>query len=652
MIRSAVLSVAFLMALVVSPGCHAGTETGMDAVFETALQAARHGDWDALAEAEKKLPDDYPLTAYLDFHKLDSALPNLDPERIRAYAERYSDSPLPHDIRELALVAYVEADHLADARQVFDSAPRAVALKCYYLHARLPVDRDAVLAKAREIWLAGHSRPASCNPLFNEARQAGVIADDEVWHRMRLAFREGRPGLMRYLQPMLSAHQDAGDWLLRVYRHPQQITDLPKTIDGPERQYLIALALRRLAYTDTVAARKQFQHSRDQLGFSDPTLRHQAATRIAWYSIIRDIKENRSWQDHWLADSNSETLLSQRARQAIREQDWNALSHWIQRLPAEERADSRWLYWQGRAAAANGNDDQARQDWARAAQQRNYYGFLAADRLGQGYSFNNQAPSSSLPDVTAPAITRVTLLRRMGQPRLAWDEWIWLLWHRGEDQVRALAQLALDRGWNDLAVQASIQARAWNVLAWRFPPAYQDRFIAAGRQHDVDPWLAMAVSRRESAFYPQARSGAGAVGLMQLLPSTARLVARRNDQAAPSAEQLTRPATNIDLGVSYLSDLLERFNGNRVLALAAYNAGPGRVEDWLADPDEAVPADVWIASIPFHETRAYVQAVLAYRVLFVGLHDPDRHAVHLLDQQEASARYSTALINQDAAIPE
>lgn len=650
MVRSAVLVCSFLLSMSASVMVMAAT--GNDGLFEKALHAARNNDWKTLASAEQQLPDDHPLHAYLDFHKLRDALPQLDPKRIQAFAARYPDSPLPDDIHQLALVAYAKAQRWDDARTLYDSPPRAVALKCYYLQSKLPVDRKTVLNSARKLWLNGGSRPSSCDPLFDAARRAGVIGEQEIWHRMRLAFRDRSTGLMRYLQPMLDSHQQAGEWLLKVYRNPDQIDDLPDDIDGPERQQLVALALRRMAYTDTIEARKRFQQARQQLGLTDPVLRKRVATRIAWYSTIRAIDENRSWLDDWLANSNNQNLIDQRARLAITEQDWKALPDWIQRLSPQARQDSRWLYWLGRAAQENGKTDQAHQDWKKAAQQRNFYGFMAADRIEQSYHFNDTPPEPAGKKSQAPALIRVAMLRRLGEPRLAWNEWNWLLWHSTASQTRNLAQQALDKGWDDLAVQASIQAQAWNTLAWRFPPAYQDLFVDTANRYKVDPWLAMAVARRESAFYPQAQSGAGAIGLMQLMPATARKVSKQAGQEPPGRDQLTRPATNIDLGTRYLGELLQRFNHNRILTLAAYNAGPHRVEQWLADDkDEAVPADVWIASIPFHETRAYVQAVLAYRVLFIGLHDPKQRTAQLLNHGEKSGAYSAAMIDNDIKLP-
>lgn len=649
MVRSAVLALAFLVTVAASVTALASTDD--DNLFEKGLKAARNDDWQTLASVEQQLPKDHPLRAYLDFHKLRGALPQLDPKRIQAFANRYSDSPLPDDLRQLALVAYAKDQRWPAARSLYDSPPRPVELRCYYLQARLPVDRHKVLKEARELWLSGRSRPPSCNPVFDAARNDGVIGEEEIWHRMRLAFHDRHPGLMRYLLPMLDTHKQAGQWLLKLYHDPDQVDNLPSSIGDPQRQQLIALALRRMAYTDTVEARKRLQNARQTLGFTDPVLRKKVATRIAWYSIIRDIDDNMAWVDAWLANSDNQNLIDQRARLAITKQNWQALPHWIQRLSHQAHEDSRWLYWGGRAAKENGNDNKARKLWKEAAQQRNFYGFLAADRIDQPYRFSSADPQPQK-KVQAPALARIAILRRIDEPQLAWNEWNWLLWHSNEHQTRELAAQALHRGWDDLAVQASIQAGAWDVLDWRFPAAHKAQFEEAGQRYKVDPWLAMAVARRESAYYPQAQSHVGAVGLMQLMPSTARKVSEQAGQQPPDPEQLTKPAINIALGTHYLGELLQRFNGNRVLALAAYNAGPHRVEKWLADDqDKSMPADVWIESIPFHETRDYVQAVLTYRVLLIGLHAPKQQTAQLLNRHEENASYSVAMIDDGVKLP-
>ena len=622
----------------------AATDSG---VFRQALDAARNDDWNTLTRLEKQLGDDHPLQAYLDFHRLRAALPDLAPEKINDYARRYPDSPLPNDIRQLANVAYGKAEKWDALLAVNSNEPSATARQCYYYQAKLANGDDSALQAAADIWASGQSRPNQCDPLFDQAQARGVIDDAAIWERQLLAFKANSHGLVRYLGRKLTDtdYDTASDWLETLYRHPDKVDNLPTTIKPEQRQQLLAAAIHRWAYKDTVEARQWFDdHSRRQ-GLRDDAMRQDAGRRIAWYSTIRGTEENRQWLDNWLAANPDAELLDQRARRTIIEQDWNNAELWITRLPDSEQQDSRWLYWRARALEELDQPDQARALYRQASRHRNFFAFMAADRLGEPYHFSNAQVKPSA-DFTPPAaIARVRLLRELNEDYAARQEWLWLMWHNDDANVRQLAQHALEQHWYDLAVQASIQAKAWDVLAWRFPPAYQSEFEQQAERHDLDPWLAMAVARRESAFNPQARSPVGAMGLMQLMPGTARKVAKDANLGRPTTNTLQNADLNIQLGSRYLAELLDEFKGNRVLALAAYNAGPHRVNNWLGKEDEAVPADIWIESIPFRETRDYVQAVLTYRALFVGLHDNQARTSQLLTEEESQNLYSVSMLD-------
>ncbi|HCJ64156.1 MAG TPA: lytic transglycosylase, partial [Alcanivorax sp.] len=337
-----------------------------DSVFEEALHAARNDDWNGLAQAQKRLSDDHPLQAYLEFHRLRAALPDLSPQRVVEYGERYPDSPLPDDIRQHALVAYAKESLWRDVLKVYDRAPRGTELRCYYLRAQWENGDKGVLPQVRELWLSGSSRPSSCDPLFEAARDQGVIGEQEIWERLLLAFDQGATGLMSYLADMQSgADATAGEWLGRLHRDPERLRELPEGIGDERREQLLSAALRRLAYTDTVRARELFEQESANLGLKDPALRERAAERIAWYSTIRGIEENRQWLDGWLANNGSADTLDQRARRSVIEQRWDELPDWVARLPAAARDDSRWQYWLGRAAEENGDDEAARAHWGR-----------------------------------------------------------------------------------------------------------------------------------------------------------------------------------------------------------------------------------------------------------------------------------------------
>ena len=186
-----------------------------------------------------------------------------------------------------------------------------------------------------------------------------------------------------------------------------------------------------------------------------------------------------------------------------------------------------------------------------------------------------------------------------------------------------------------MAIDAASRAQAWDALELRFPTPYRSTFQHYGQARQVPSTELMAIARRESAFYPQAQSPVGARGLMQLMPATGQQVASALGQRGGSAE-LFEVDHNVLLGSAYYRQLLDRFGGNRVFALTAYNAGPHRVDRWRHKRGEGVPVDVWIDTIPYKETREYVQAVLFYNVVFQYLMGDTRS---LLTPAERTALY-------------
>jgi soluble lytic murein transglycosylase len=177
--------------------------------------------------------------------------------------------------------------------------------------------------------------------------------------------------------------------------------------------------------------------------------------------------------------------------------------------------------------------------------------------------------------------------------------------------------VAQRRGWAYLGIQASIRAKAKDALALRFPTPNQSLFLRYAEDRNVDPGLLYALARQESALYSGAMSPVGAVGLMQLMPATAAHTAQKIGDPAPTIGQLVNPEINVRLGSAYIKSLLDQYSGNRILAAAAYNAGPGRVRKWLAQSDN-MPADLWVENIPFKETRNYVQNVMVFNAIYQG----------------------------------
>ena len=326
-----------------------------------------------------------------------------------------------------------------------------------------------------------------------------------------------------------------------------------------------------------------------------------------------------------------------RLRWALSEQDWMAVAENLELLSPESRAANDWRYWQARSLEARGDPAAAEAIYTALAAERDFYGFLAADRMQLPYSFNHQSlllqPAATEPVRQLPAVRRVGELYHHDEQRLAHSEWYKVLQDSpAAEQRQALAQVGASEGWHSMAINAAAKAEAWDALDWRFPTPYQEIFGHYASVQRVPSTELMAIARRESAFFPEARSAVGARGLMQVMPATGKQVATRLGRPH-TREELYQVEHNVLLGSAYYRQLLDRFDNNRIYALAAYNAGPHRVDRWRNPEEQSVPADIWVETIPFRETR---NNVMAYNVVFQYLLG-DTHS--LLTPAERDARY-------------
>ncbi|MFN3714986.1 MAG: transglycosylase SLT domain-containing protein [Alcanivoracaceae bacterium] len=621
------------------PGISAATADDRARQFGLALEAARQSQWAQLDRHQKALGDDVALQGYLDFHRLRARLHSASLEEVLGYLRKYDDSPLADSMRRVAMDHYGQRKQWASLQAVSAGVPGPLALRCYYYQAMLAEERERALEDAHQLWLSGQTRPTACDPLFDALKASGELSDELLWQRFLLAARSNNDGLMRFLRSELRdpAWRARTDSVFRYLQHPEQIRHLDV---GAHHGDIVAVILDRLAERQPEEARRVLPMLAKRHELSEPQ-QLQISERIAWFSTIRDLPENRAWLDQYLAEHGELRTLEQRARRAVIEQDWDGLERWVNRLPARDRTSPRWRYWLARAYEARDNDEMAQRYYRLAASGRSFWGFLAADRLGLPPALNLRPALEediTLSERAERVLTRVDMLLAIGEAGHAREEWLFLLRHLDDSsQQDALARIAIERGWPHLAIETALHTGRHDVLDWRFPLAQQQAFEAASAKYGVDSWLLMAIARRESAFNPQARSHAGAMGLMQLMPGTARDMARQAGVALRNNDSVFDPAVNIELGSRYMARMMQRYGGNRVLALAAYNAGPHRVDRWL---DEShTPYDVFIESIPFHETREYVQAVLAYRVI-LSRHQPDQPLLALLNERETARPYT------------
>jgi soluble lytic murein transglycosylase len=254
------------------------------------------------------------------------------------------------------------------------------------------------------------------------------------------------------------------------------------------------------------------------------------------------------------------------------------------------------------------------------ALERDFYGFLASEKLEQKYSFNHRP--LQVDNATSARVRAMPALQRARE--LYFHEFIveanreWHAATREFDRAEwmAAARLTHQWQWHSRAIIAMARAEYWDDIVIRFPLAYQHSLKRAAQSSGVASPTLFAIARQESAFERHATSSAGAIGLLQIMPATARATARKFVIPYRNKMQLRDIETNLPIGSQYYKSLLTNFNNNRILATAAYNAGPDRVGKWLARSRGKLPFDIWVELIPFKETRGYVTNVLMYSAIY------------------------------------
>ena len=592
------------------------------AVFLEARQIARKGKLSALKPLLESLTD-YPLRSYIEYEAL-LARPYSSDEAVQAFIENHPNFPISAQLRR-AFADYRRDQDRSESFLSFHQPEDAdVENQCFRASALWALERtQAAMAATRALWLHGRSQPKRCDKAFSRWRRAGGLTQALAWQRYELSVLAGEDRLAAYLERTLSEDQRTlARQLTRLRQRPTR-TDRYETVDfnDPEQQALADSALKMLIKKRPAEALHLIADLKDS-----GRLAPAQALEYDYAAALRLIREDNLTVNDALIPAALRTnpdLIEASLIQLIKAGRFNALSTPLSQLPASAQGTLRWQYWQARAELSSpdiGGRESTRVSFERLASERDYYGHLAALWLGIPGSLADQsttiAPEKLLDLAAAPTAQRIYELRALGETLEARREWFQLIKPFSNTELRIAAALASQWHWHDMAIATLAQAQAWDEVLERFPRPYAERFTEAARTQGVPVTLAMAVARRESGFWTEARSPVGAQGLMQLMPRTAQSVAKSIDLDSPTDLVLTQADTNIKLGTAYLGQLLQRFNDNRILALAAYNAGPSRAKKWYTNPQ---PIDAFIEGIPFAETRAYVKAVLLYAAIYAQL---------------------------------
>jgi soluble lytic murein transglycosylase len=564
--------------------------------------------------------EDYPLHPYLQYWNLQRNLQQADAGAVNAFISRYADDPLGPRLRRSWLYTLARSKNwkqfLADYRE-----PQPARLQCYRLQALLHTGKaNSITAAALELWLVGKSQDKACDPVFAWLDKKDLITTDLLWQRIRLAMDEGNASLAGYLAKRLPEQDRAWVTLWRTARsRPAQTLGDPQLAkDTPRAREIILYALQRIARSDAPQAHRRWAALQPDYRFT-PEEAAQLEKQIALSATWQNHPEAHDWLVAVPENAVDTKVREWRIRTALASEDWPAVLEHIEALPAEEAYREEWRYWKSRALEHTGQRLPAMDGLARLAKERDYHAFLAADLLRWPYEMGNQ-PLTVDPEALEalgkrPGLVRARELYRAELLIEARREWYHATSQLSSDELKLAAELAQQWGWHDNAIMTVARSGDYSDLELRFPLDHQAEIERYAGSYQLKPGHVFAVIRQESAFNKDARSHAGAMGLMQLMPKTGRATARRNNIPLSSTSKLYEPDTNIQIGSAYLRQVMDKYDDSIVLASAAYNAGPHRVQGWLPEEDEQSAAS-WIALIPFTETRKYVQRVLAYAAIY------------------------------------
>ena len=596
--------------------------------FLAAERAVAAGDAPAVERALRALRD-YPLQPYLEMAWAERRMRRIGDDEMASLLSRHASIPTVTALRRRWIEVLARRGRW---QRIADQAPAHAAsgdrepeTACRVAEALWRAgDRAAAWPRVAALWPTGRSLPDACDPVLAAWREAGGLTADLAWQRAALAVRAGNPRLARYLRRYLAASdRTLLDTWLAFRRDGRGLEEFLRAggFDDPRRRQVLMDGVERLAARDPSAAARLVERA----GAAELPDTVGAALRARVARHLARAGDDEAFR--WLDGVRDPRALAAGAVLAIADAHWSRVSALVAAMPAEQAAEERWRYWSARARLLAGDAD-ARAPLEAMARERSYYGFLAARHLGLDYRLGHARtePDPAVLDAVAsrPAARRALEWHALERPVAARREWRELLHALPDAQLDAATHIAHAHGWHEAAIRSAARAQRWNDLEVRFPLAHEDAVVHASTRSGLSPARIYAVVRQESAFMEDVRSSAGALGLMQVLPGTARAVARRAGLRRPRASDLLDPDRNLLLGSLYLARLERRYAGHPVLASAAYNAGPSRVRRW--QPDEAVSSEVWIETIPFRETRRYVQRVLAYQVIYahrLGEEPPD-----------------------------
>jgi soluble lytic murein transglycosylase len=612
--------VSAVVSIATSGMAHA--DTAGDETLLAAYDAWRAGDAMKFARHAARL-EGHALAPWLEYWRLSLRLEDASAADLQEFFAQHGNT-YPG---ELLRLEWAKVLGKREAWQEFEREHAAVPrpdleVRCQALHARLARGDEGAFAEAAQLWLHPDELPQGCERLAGELDRRGKLTITDVWQRVRVLFAEGHITAAKTALGYLPRSESPDERMLaEAARTPKRILErLPKDLERRPTREVVVLAAIRHARIDPAAVAAALE------GPLDERL-PEREVKVLWGRVAHEAA--RQHHEHalkWYARAGDtrldEAQLAWKVRAALRRGHWKTVRAAIDRMSSAARMEPAWIYWYGRALAAAGDEAGARAYFLRIAGGTEFYSVLASEELGYvpALPIMTYVPTDEEMERIGrvAGLQRALALIRAGLRTEGVREWLFTLRSFDDTTLIAAAELARRAEVYDRAIQAADRTERLHNFSLRYPVPYRDVFESYARAQGLDEAWVFGLVRQESRFVTDARSSAGAAGLMQIMPRTARFIASKIGLRNFKPKSVTEVPTNVNLGTGYMKLVLEQL-GHPVLASAAYNAGPARAKRWRdARPLEGA---IYAETIPFSETRDYVKKVMANSVFYAALLD-------------------------------
>jgi len=584
-----------------------------DDLFLSARNAYNTRNLNALTSASQALhAQRYILAPYTDYWRFLLDLNQADKASIRAFLEQYRDAPFADRLRGEWLKVLARRQ---DWSTFFEEYPKLqrddIAVSCYAADGGIQQGQESAVRDGKALWMTGNELPANCGAVFERLQTGGVLREEDIWARTRLLLQGSKMTVAKtVLQRLPNIDKNNLKLLDKAYQNPQQVLE-KRQISFKSRlgKELNLYALERLSRSQPALALDLWEKLHTNFDVADRDFfwgrfalhaarKHDPAALTYFQragSAVLD-KDQQEWK----------------ARAAMRAGDWKALQLTIAAMPESQQEEQVWQYWKARALKEQKQIVAANLILVKLSRENTYYGLLAEEEMGDVITATPAPYKANAEEIRAvldnAGIQRALALRRLEMRTESRDEWRYASRDFDDKQLIATAEIAFREGWYDVAISTADRTKLLHDFALRYPAPYRDIMQGYAADNSLDEAWIYGLIRQESRFVSWAKSVVGASGLMQVMPETAKWIAKRMGMGDYKPAMINQLDTNLKFGTHYLRYTMDRMDQQPLMATAAYNAGPGRPKRWASD--KPLEGAVYAETIPFSETRDYVKKVL------------------------------------------